>query len=462
MISTMVTESEVFVRERTISTDSTSSDQESIGVPRITVDHVGEFEDMSSNQSSFETDNDQVEASESKSHDEDPGKDSGIETGCSGDDDITPPDNELLTKIINQVEFYFSDANILKDPFLLKHVRRNKEGYVSLKLIASFRKVKAFTKNWKVVTYSLRHSEKLEVNELGTKVRRRDPLPIQPETAPLRTVVALNLPFEKPVANDVQEMVSKYGEVILIRILKPDSPFPSDVKRYLAKCPEIGHVTSALIEFKSQDAATKAVQEMDGKNDWRGFKVIPLVQPEISKDSQSKPSPLAKKSPPTEKNTLNATKKRKNKQADLRPRASSDFAPSSCSESEQCSPGMRRRSNSSVSSGYLSSSPRQTMDYFTERRNSRGNRLTPSSSPCMTRKSVDPAATSASPSPRPWVQRRFITGRDSNNVSNSYVVVSEGVVAIREPRGPDGSNGFKRPRNTFFTPVISPLVSVAC
>ena len=55
--------------------------------------------------------------------------------------ELVLPNDEMKVKIAKQVEFYFSDANILKDTFLLKHVRRNKEGYVSLKLIASFRKV---------------------------------------------------------------------------------------------------------------------------------------------------------------------------------------------------------------------------------------------------------------------------------------------------------------------------------
>ncbi len=62
------------------------------------------------------------------------------------------------------MEFYFSDANILKDAFLLKHVRRNRQGYVSLKLITSFKKVKSLTKDFRAVAYSLRQSDKLEVS----------------------------------------------------------------------------------------------------------------------------------------------------------------------------------------------------------------------------------------------------------------------------------------------------------
>lgn len=46
------------------------------------------------------------------------------------DEEIAQCSEELAEKIAAQVEFYFSDENILKDAFLLKHVRRNKEGYV--------------------------------------------------------------------------------------------------------------------------------------------------------------------------------------------------------------------------------------------------------------------------------------------------------------------------------------------
>ncbi len=81
------------------------------------------------------------------------------------------PDDDLCEKIVQQVEFYFSDANITKDKFLLKHVKRNKEGFVSLKLISSFKRVKHLTKDWRQVAAAIeRKSDKLEVNDVKTKV----------------------------------------------------------------------------------------------------------------------------------------------------------------------------------------------------------------------------------------------------------------------------------------------------
>jgi hypothetical protein len=67
----------------------------------------------------------------------------GSNKADSGIEDVTfeIPDAQLAAQIVEQVEFYFSDAHILKDAFLLKHARRNRDGFISLKLITSFKKV---------------------------------------------------------------------------------------------------------------------------------------------------------------------------------------------------------------------------------------------------------------------------------------------------------------------------------
>lgn len=137
--------------------------------------------------------------------------------------------DELADKICAQVEFYFSDENILKDAFLLKHVRRNKEGYVSLKLISSFKRVKHLSKDWKVVGAALARSKKIEVNPEGTKLRRVDPLPPFDQTAPSRTILATKLPIEKLTIESVAEIFKTCGEIAFIRVLRPGHSVPSEV-----------------------------------------------------------------------------------------------------------------------------------------------------------------------------------------------------------------------------------------
>ena len=66
-----------------------------------------------------------------------------------------------------------------------------------------------------------RKSSKLEVNDVKTKVRRLEALPEYDETTPSRTVVALNLPLERPTIEAVAEIFSVCGEIVLVRILRP-------------------------------------------------------------------------------------------------------------------------------------------------------------------------------------------------------------------------------------------------
>lgn len=189
------------------------------------------------------------------------GKDSGCEvTPEVSEPPFTPPSEELSDKIVQQVEFYFSDANITKDAFLLKHVKRNKEGYVSLKLISSFKRVKHLTKDWRVVAHALTRSTKLEINEAGTKLRRLQALPQYDETTPSRTVVAVHMPIDKPTIENVAELFRSCGEIALIRILRPGNPIPADVRQFINKNPSLAGMVCALVEFVNSESARNAIQ----------------------------------------------------------------------------------------------------------------------------------------------------------------------------------------------------------
>jgi hypothetical protein len=189
------------------------------------------------------------------------------------------PDDELCESIVQQVEFYFSDANITKDKFLLKHVKRNKEGFVSLKLISSFKRVKHLTKDWRQVAVAIeKKSKKLEVNDLKTKVRRLDALPEYDETTPSRTVVALNLPIERPTIEAVAELFSVCGDIVLVRILRPGNPTPADVKPFANKHPEMTDKVCALVEYERTEFAHKAVKDLN-KDEEGSMKVMELTAP---------------------------------------------------------------------------------------------------------------------------------------------------------------------------------------
>jgi len=201
---------------------------------------------------------------------------------------FTEPDDDLCEKITQQVEFYFSDANITKDKFLLKHVKRNKEGFVSLKLISSFKRVKHLTKDWRQVAFAIKKcSKRLEVNDLETKVRRLEELPPYDETTPSRTVVVLNLPMDRPTIEGVAEIFAACGEIVLVRILRPGNPIPADIKLYVAKHPEMTTKVCALVEYERTEFAQKAVQELNNTEEEDKMKVMELTATPLKRPSKN-------------------------------------------------------------------------------------------------------------------------------------------------------------------------------
>lgn len=256
--------------------------------PSVKMSHSDTKDSISSIDSDVSLSFDRRNSTESQNPPEDAGagssddaaKDSGCdvakkldENAPNEDEAFEVPDDEMCEKIIEQVEFYFSNENILKDAFLLKHVRRNKEGFVSLKLVSSFKRVRQLTKDWRVVGDAIkRKSVKIELNDLGTKIRRLEALPVYDETTPSRTVVATGLPYDKYTVEKVSELFSKCGEISLIRVLRPGGPIPADVRQFINKHPELQQNECALIEFTESSSARRA-QNMDE------FIVLELVAP---------------------------------------------------------------------------------------------------------------------------------------------------------------------------------------
>lgn len=57
-------------------------------------------------------------------------------------EEVSTERKEKLLKIQKQVEFYFSDANLPKDKFMLEQISKNQEGFVAMELLSSFGRMK--------------------------------------------------------------------------------------------------------------------------------------------------------------------------------------------------------------------------------------------------------------------------------------------------------------------------------
>lgn len=80
-----------------------------------------------------------------------------------------PHDPQLLADILYQIDYYFSNENLCKDTYLRQKMDDN--GWVSIHLIAGFKKVKQLTNDIQLILDAVRASTIVETQ--GDKIRRR-------------------------------------------------------------------------------------------------------------------------------------------------------------------------------------------------------------------------------------------------------------------------------------------------
>ncbi|KAM4807912.1 la-related protein 6-like [Rhinophrynus dorsalis] len=395
---------------------------------------------------------------------------------CEGDGGI--PDMKLIRKIVNQVEFYLSDENLSHDAFLLKHVQKNKMGYVSIKLLTSFKKVKYLTRDWKKTLYALQFSELLEVNEESTKVRRKNPIP---DTLlglpPTKLLLAWNVTDkeqkssmcpQKNFMEIVTSLFATYGVITSVRILKPGKEVPCDVKKYISRYPELATKCCALVEYENLEGARKALEVLGGKQHCTSnntLKVIPVSGRGTRKKSGMEADEIEDSDFPDKKLTkkeIRATERLQYAMED------SSFYSSSESDSTPASPILAPRYLSSLtfaSPGVFKpksfSSPLLARKSFTQSHLNpsplanellSGGYPSPGTSPEFCRRILDHSVDSGICSTSPWVQRRKAAANSLRMESKPLpcsplakkTPISLGLPngVLRLPYGPDGSKGF--------------------
>ncbi|KAI6677881.1 hypothetical protein NL676_038677 [Syzygium grande] len=183
--------------------------------------------------------------------------------------------DDLQKKIIKQVEYLFSSMSLLSNDFIAKHVSKDPEGYVSISIIASTKKIKSLVTNNQMLAQALRSSPNLVVSSDGKRVRRRLPFTEkEKEELQSRTVVVENLPEDHSYHN-LEKIFSAAGSVKNIRICHPQESNSSRPKGDLF----IRNKLHALIEYDSIESAEMAVEKLNDEGDWRkGLRVRLLLR----------------------------------------------------------------------------------------------------------------------------------------------------------------------------------------
>ncbi|KAJ7552643.1 hypothetical protein O6H91_06G062600 [Diphasiastrum complanatum] len=203
--------------------------------------------------------------------------------------------DDLKAKIVKQAEFYFSDANLATDNFLMKLLKKDPEGFVPISVVASFSKIKNLVKNHGTVAAALKTSSQLVLSKDGKKVRRTKLiLDIDSKEVQARTVVAENFP-ENHSTEDITHLFGGIGNVQMVRICHPgtsDNP-KFAVMEYLKADILVSNKLHALVVYESVNEAERAVKELTNESNWRtGLRVRLLLRRMVS---QARNMPTGKK-----------------------------------------------------------------------------------------------------------------------------------------------------------------------
>ena len=78
----------------------------------------------------------------------------------------------------------------------------------------------------------------------------------------LTSVVAIRVPPSFDSVDQITSLFRSYGEIGLVRLLRPGKEVPSDLRNYATQVPDIGDSLCAVVDFEGSDAALKAVREL--------------------------------------------------------------------------------------------------------------------------------------------------------------------------------------------------------
>lgn len=187
------------------------------------------------------------------------------EVGPDGESFIVPND-ELIDQIVIASEYYFSDENLAKDHYLLRQICQKSEGFLSIKLLTALKNVKRLTKDWRVTSYALKKSTKLQLNGEETKVKRIAVLPDQVLKArQITNVIAIRIPMEFSSVSSITQLFAQYGKITLVRVLLPGRQVPCDLRNYATQVPDMGNSLCAVVEYDTEVEACTACRELNSK-----------------------------------------------------------------------------------------------------------------------------------------------------------------------------------------------------
>lgn len=121
--------------------------------------------------------------------------------------------SKLEGSIIRQLEYYFGDANLTRDKFLIEQISKN-EGWVPLDVLLTFKRLKALSDDKKVIVDAIEKSDEglIEISEDRDKLRRHPERPVPELNEEKRKEIYARTVYVKGFAPDEGTQMSEILE----------------------------------------------------------------------------------------------------------------------------------------------------------------------------------------------------------------------------------------------------------
>ena len=219
---------------------------------------------------------------------------------------------KLSKKIVTQMEYYFCDENLKNDIFMIGQLKKSSNGYISLKTVSNFKKIRKLSKNPKVIKKSISaFSNALVLNQKQTMIKRRIPFIIADNFTMWIESAVLFSRTGKKTMRELYRSISGVGKVLYFKVLdKEDTRSAqkivdslkldaaaelkeSDMEQNPFSTLEACNGASILVVYESKSVAKRAVDNLSEMNvNWRSGMIVKgfvkgLLKPTVAKPSLS-------------------------------------------------------------------------------------------------------------------------------------------------------------------------------
>lgn len=209
-------------------------------------------------------------------------------------------DNRVMKQIKDtksQLEYYFSDINLLRDRYLLDLVNNNPSGYVNILDLLRFNKIKQIlsdlplTDKIEILIKAVETSNHLQCNTLRNKIKRKIPFKISKKLITEKNRNTLYIDgFNQNVSEEgLRGLFEEYGQVISVEMPKhkngynkgfafvvfkhmnPDLVKKENRKSFKLKAFNRGIGVNFICKYSKWESHKKGIKKL-GESDITGFK----------------------------------------------------------------------------------------------------------------------------------------------------------------------------------------------